>query len=405
MGRVVYFDCPSGASGDMILGALVDAGVDVEALRGELVKLDVPGWTLGAREVRRGAFRATKIDVGVDRDAPRPQRHLGDIVGILGASGLAPPVVAMATRIFTRLAEAEARVHGSTVDEVHFHEVGAIDAIVDVTGAVLGLHLLGAEAVHVSPLPLGGGFVDGAHGRIPLPGPGTVELLRGFPVVDTGVRAELVTPTGAAILTTLAAGAGRMPAMTIEQIGYGAGTMDLPGTPNVLRCLVGEVTEAAATETIVQVETTIDDMSPQLYEPLMDRLFEAGALDVFLTAVIMKRSRPGTLLTALCPPDRVGDLCRVLFEESSTIGVRWTPMSRARLQREMVTLATPYGALPAKVSRLGGRIVTVTPEFAEVARIAREKSLPVREVLDQARADARRVVGEQGPGDHRGRSP
>ena len=405
MGRVVYFDCPSGASGDMILGALVDAGVDVEALRGELVKLDVPGWTLGARVVRRGVFRATKIDVGVDRDAPRPQRRLGDIVGILGASGLAPSVVAMATRIFTRLAEAEARVHGSTVDEVHFHEVGAIDAIVDVAGAVLGLHLLGAEAVHVSPLPLGGGFVDGAHGRIPLPGPGTVELLRGFPVVDTGVRAELVTPTGAAILTTLAAGAGRMPAMTIEQIGYGAGTMDLPGTPNVLRCLVGEVTEAAATETIVQVETTIDDMSPQLYEPLMDRLFEAGALDVFLTAVIMKRSRPGTLLTALCPPDRVGDLCRVLFEESSTIGVRWTPMSRARLQREMVTLATPYGALPAKVSRLGGRIVTVTPEFAEVARIAREKSLPVREVLDQARADARRVVGEQGPGDHRGRSP
>jgi hypothetical protein len=296
-------------------------------------------------------------------------------------------------------------VHGSTVDEVHFHEVGAIDAIVDVTGAVLGLHLLGAEAVHVSPLPLGGGVVDGAHGRIPLPGPGTVELLRGFPVVDTGVRAELVTPTGAAILTTLAAGAGRMPAMTIEHIGYGAGTMDLPGTPNVLRCLVGEVTDAAATETIVQVETTIDDMSPQLYEPLMDRLFEAGALDVFLTAVIMKRSRPGTLLTALCPPDRVGDLCRVLFEESSTIGVRWTPMSRARLQREMVTLATPYGALPAKVSRLGGRIVTVTPEFAEVARIAREKSLPVREVLDQARADARRVVGEQGGGDHRGRPP
>jgi hypothetical protein len=405
MGRVIYFDCPSGASGDMILGALVDAGVDIEALRGELGKLHVPGWTLGAREVRRGAFRATKIDVGVDRDAPRAQRHLGDIVGILAASGLAPPVVAMATRIFTRLAEAEARVHGSTVDEVHFHEVGAIDAIVDVTGAVLGLHLLGAEAVHVSPLPLGGGFVDGAHGRIPLPGPGTVELLRGFPVVDTGVRAELVTPTGAAILTTLAAGAGQMPAMTIEQIGYGAGTMDLPGTPNVLRCLVGEVTDAAATETIVQVETTIDDMSPQLYEPLMDRLFEAGALDVFLTAVIMKRSRPGTLLTALCPPDRVGDLCRVLFEESSTIGVRWTPMSRARLQREMVTLATPYGALPAKVSRLGGRIVTVTPEFAEVARIAREKSLPVREVLDQARADARRVVGEQGGGDHRGRPP
>jgi uncharacterized protein (TIGR00299 family) protein len=257
---------------------------------------------------------------------------------------------------------------------------------------VIGLHLLGAEAVHVSALPLGGGFVDTAHGRMPIPGPGTAELLRGFPVVDTGVRAELVTPTGAAILTTLAAGAGRMPAMTVELVGYGAGTADFAGTPNVLRCFVGDGAEAGGTETIVQVETTIDDMSPQLYEPLMDRLFEAGALDVFLTPVIMKRSRPGTVLTALCPPARVGDLSRVLFEESSTIGVRWTEMSRARLEREMVTITTAYGAVSAKVSRLGGRIVTVTPEFAEVARIAREKSLPVREVLDQARADARRQI-------------
>ena len=393
MGRVVYFDCPSGASGDMVLGSLVDAGVPLEALRAELGKLGVAGWTLTAREVRRGAFRATKIDVEVDRAVPRESRHLADIVAILAGSGLPAAVVATATRIFTRLAEAEARVHGSTVEAVHFHEVGAIDAIVDVTGAVLGLHLLGAAAVHVSVLPVGGGFVDTAHGRMPVPGPGTVELLRGFPVVDTGVRAELVTPTGAAILTTLATGAGRMPAMTVERVGYGAGTADLPDSPNVLRCFVGETAEAAGTETIAQVETTIDDMSPQLYEPLMDRLFEAGALDVFLTPVIMKRSRPGTVLTALCPPDRVGDLSRVLFEESSTIGVRWSEMSRARLDREMVTITTAYGTLPAKVSRLGGRIVTVTPEFADVARIAREKGLPVREVLDQARADARALLG------------
>jgi pyridinium-3,5-bisthiocarboxylic acid mononucleotide nickel chelatase len=395
MGRVVYFDCPSGASGDMILGALVDAGVSVEALRGELGRLGVPGWTLGVREVRRGAFRATKVDVQVDRDVPRAHRRLADITGILGGSGLAPHLVATATRIFARLAQAEARVHGTTVDEVHFHEVGAIDAIVDVTGAVIGLHLLGAEAVHLSALPLGGGFVDTAHGRMPIPGPGTAELLRGFPVVDTGVRAELVTPTGAAILTTLAVGAGRMPAMTVELVGYGAGTADLPGTPNVLRCFVGKGAEENGTETIVQVETTIDDMSPQLYEPLMDRLFEAGALDVFLTPVVMKRSRPGTVLTALCPPDRVGDLSRVLFEDSTTIGVRWTAMSRTRLEREMVTITTAYGAVPAKVSRLGGRIVTVTPEFAEVARIAREKALPVREVLDQARADARRAMASE----------
>jgi pyridinium-3,5-bisthiocarboxylic acid mononucleotide nickel chelatase len=394
MARVVYFDCPSGASGDMVLGALVDAGVAIETLRVELEKLRLAGWTLSAREVRRGAFRATKVDVEIDRGAPQPHRNLGEIVAILSASGLGPAVVERATRIFTRLAEAEARVHGSTVSEVHFHDVGAVDAIVDVTGAVIALELLGARGVHVSALPLGGGFVEGPHGRMPIPGPGTFELLRGFPVVDTGVRAELVTPTGAAILTTLADGAGRMPPMTVDRVGYGAGTKDFPGTANLLRAVVGETTAAATVETIAQVETTIDDMSPQLYEPLMERLFEAGALDVFLVPVIMKRSRPGTVLTALCPPARVEELSRVLFAESSTIGVRWTEMSRARLEREMVMLATAYGALPFKVSRLEGRVLTVTPEFADVVRIAREKSLPVREVLDQARADARRQLSD-----------
>ena len=389
--RVAYFDCPSGASGDMILGALVDAGVEVAALRAELEKLRVGGWTLAARPVRRGAFRATKVDVEVDRGVDHPHRRLRDITDILQASRLAPTIVTTATRVFTRLAEAEARVHGGEVDEVHFHEVGAVDAIVDVTGAAIGLHLLGAGAVHVSALPIGGGFVEGAHGRIPIPGPGTAELLRGFPVVDTGVRAELVTPTGAAILTTLASGAGRMPAMTVERVGYGAGGRELTETPNVLRCFVGETTETHGDETVAQVETTIDDMSPQLYEPLVDRLFAAGALDVFLTPVIMKRSRPGTVLTALCPPERVGGLSRVLFEESPTIGVRWSEVRRTRLAREIVTLPTAYGALAFKVSRLADRVVTVTPEFAEVARIAREKSLPVREVLDQARADGRRA--------------
>jgi pyridinium-3,5-bisthiocarboxylic acid mononucleotide nickel chelatase len=392
MARAVYFDCPSGAAGDMILGALVDAGVSLEALQAELDKLRLPGWRLAAREVKRGAFRATKVDVQVER-AEHAHRHLGEILRILDASGLAPAVVEQAARVFRRLAEAEARVHGTSIDDVHFHEVGAVDAIVDVTGAVVALRLLGVEAVHVSALPIGGGFVESAHGRMPIPGPGTAELLRNFPIVDTGVQGELVTPTGAAILTTLAAGAGRMPAMTVERVGYGAGTRDLPGMPNVLRVFVGEIAGAAGPETVAQVETTIDDMTPQLYEPLMERLFEAGALDVFLTPVIMKRSRPGTVLSALCPPERVADLSRVLFEESSTIGLRWTEVSRTRLEREMVTIPTAYGALPFKVSRLAGRVVTVTPEFADVVRVAREKSLPVREVLDQARADARRHFG------------
>src|ERR671922_697267 len=284
MTRIAYFDCPSGAAGDMIMGALVDAGAPFEALREGLHGLDLGSWELVRHEVRRGAFRATKVDVEIDAAAHREHRTRGDIVAILGRSRRPPAVADRARRIFERLADAEARVHGTTPERVHFHDVGAVDAIVDVTGGALGLHLLGVSSVYVSPLPLGGGFVDGAHGRMPIPGPGTAELLRGFPVVDTGVRFELVTPTGAAILTTLARPALRPPAMTLAAVGYGAGTRDLPDTPNVLRCFVGEAVESGgATETILQLETTIDDMSPQLYEPLVDRLFEAGALDGFFT--------------------------------------------------------------------------------------------------------------------------
>jgi uncharacterized protein (TIGR00299 family) protein len=393
--KVAYFDCPSGAAGDMIMASLVDAGVPISALRAELGKLPLEGWTLTAREVRKGAFRATKVDVEIDQHAHRHHRSLGDILDILERSALEVSVKARAARIFTRLAEAEARVHGTDRESVHFHDVGAVDAIVDVTGGIIALDLAGVEAVHISALPIGGGLVGGPHGRIPVPGPGTAELLRGFPVVDTGVKAELVTPTGAAILTTLAASAGRMPSLTVEAVGYGAGTLDLPDTPNILRCFLGATTTAAAgDETVLQVETTIDDMSPQLYEPLIDRLFGAGALDVFLQPVIMKRGRPGIVVTALCAPDRVSDLSRALFEESTTIGVRWSEWRRARLDREMIVLTTAYGAIPFKVSRLGGRIMTVTPEFADVARIAREKSLPAREVLEQARADGRRLLGQ-----------
>ncbi len=406
--RLAYFDCPSGAAGDMVMGALVDAGVPFEALRNELAKLRLPGFTLERREVMKGVFRATKVDVHMhDHDHTHgdpghghgephgrhehPDRHLGSILGLIGASGLDAAVKANAARIFTRLAEAEARVHGTTVDQVHFHDVGAVDAIVDVTGACIGLHLLGIEAVHCSALPVGGGFVTGAHGKIPIPGPGTAELLKGFPVVDTGVKRELVTPTGAAILTTLAASAGTMPAMTVEAVGYGAGDMDLEA-PNVLRVFVGRAADSGGRETIMQVETTVDDMQPQLWEAVMERLFDSGALDVYLTPVLMKKSRPGTVLTALCIPDKVTELSRVLFEESPTIGVRWTAYHRERLAREMVTLTTAYGAIAFKVSRLDGRVVTATPEFEEVRRIARAKGLPVREVLDLARAEGRRLL-------------
>ena len=412
--KLAYFDCPSGASGDMILGALVDAGVPFEALERELAGLGVDGYRLERSEVMKAGFRATKVDVhlaGYDRDPgymgrvsdpgaharhhPPGHRGLGEILAILEGSRLAPRVRDMASRVFRRLADAEARVHGTTPERVQFHDVGAIDAIVDVTGSCIGLHLLGIDAVHFGALPVGGGFIDGPHGRIPVPGPATAELLKGFPTLDTGIRRELVTPTGAAILTTLAAGAGAMPAMRVTAVGYGAGTMELE-TPNVLRLFVGEAAVAAPrgtpTETIIQVETTIDDMSPQLYEPLLERLLEGGALDAWLTPVIMKRSRPGVVLTALCDPDRVADLSRLLFEESPTIGVRWTAYQRARLAREMVRLDTAHGPVTFKVSRLDGRVITVTPEFEEIRRIARDRGLAVREVLEQARTEGRRLL-------------
>jgi len=417
--KLAYFDCPSGAAGDMILGALVDAGVPFATLERELGGLDLAGYRMECSEVMKAGFRATKVHVHLDgyeegpgyfRRLPAPEGHahldanradahaaaghrgLAEILDILERSRLVPEVRDMASRIFRRLAEAEARVHGTTPERVQFHDVGAIDAIVDVTGSCLGLHLLGVDAVHFGTLPVGGGFVQGPHGRIPVPAPAVAELLRGFPTLDNGIRRELVTPTGAAILTTLAAGSGAMPAMRVTAVGYGAGTLELE-TPNVLRLFVGEGAGAAPTETVMQMETTIDDMSPQLYEPLLERLLEGGALDAWLTPVIMKRSRPGVVLTALCEPSRVADLSRLLFEESPTIGVRWTAYQRARLAREMVHLDTAHGPVTFKVSRLDGRVVTVTPEFEEVRRIARERGLAVREVLEQARAEGRRLLG------------
>lgn len=408
--KLAYFDCPSGAAGDMILGALVDAGVPFEKLESELAGLALAGYRLERSEVMKAGFRATKVHVHLDgyeegpgyfRRLPEPEgqhehspaghRGLGEILGILERSRLTPVVRDMASRVFRRLAEAEARVHGTTPERVQFHDVGAIDAIVDVTGSCIGLHLLGVDAVHFGTLPVGGGFVQGPHGRIPVPAPAVAELLKGFPTLDNGIRRELVTPTGAAILTTLAVGSGAMPPMRVTAVGYGAGTLDLE-TPNVLRVFLGEATAAAPTETIVQVETTVDDMSPQLYEPLLERLLESGALDAWLTPVIMKRSRPGVVLTALSEPGRVADLSRLLFEESSTIGVRWTAYQRARLDREMVRLETAHGPVTFKVSRLDGRVITVTPEFEEIRRIARDRGLAVREVLEQARTEGRRLL-------------
>jgi uncharacterized protein (TIGR00299 family) protein len=390
--RIAYFDCAAGASGDMILGALVDAGYPLDALRASLATLGLDGWRVDARAVERGGLRGTHLLVETATD--RRFSSLGAMLAPVGASALPARVKAGAEAIIRRLAEAESRVHRVPAEAVHFHEVGALDTLVDVVGAVAGLAALGIDRIHVSALPLGSGSVETAHGRLPVPAPATAELLRGFPVYDNGVRAELLTPTGAAILTTLAT-PGSAPAMTLEAIGWGAGSREL-AVPNLLRVLIGPAATPAGliggageTELLVTVETTIDDMSPQLYEPLMERLLDAGALDVYLTPVVMKKSRPGVVITALAAPEQAGDLADVLFRETPTIGVRWSEGRRRRLPRELVRRDTPLGPVTFKVSRLDGRVVTVTPEFEEVRRIARERAMPVRDVLQQAQAAGR----------------
>jgi uncharacterized protein (TIGR00299 family) protein len=399
--RVAYFDCQAGASGDMVLGALVDAGWPLAELEAALRALGVPGWRVSAAPVERGGLRGTHLRV--ETDPARRFPHLSAMLETLERGHLAPPVRDQAGAVLRRLAEAEGRVHGVPVEAVHFHEVGALDTLVDVVGAVAGLAALGIERLAVSPLPLGGGTVETAHGRLPVPAPATVELCRGFPVFDNGVRSEVLTPTGAALLTTLAR-PGPIPAMTLEATGWGAGTRELP-VPNLLRILIGQASPAPgpvgaagpARETLASLETTIDDLQPQLYEPLIDRLLQAGALDVHLAPVIMKRSRPGTVVSVLAPPDRVEVLGRVLFEETTTIGVRWHEVRRRRLPRETVQVTTPYGEVAVKVSRLDGRPVTVTPEFEEVRRLAGARGLPVRVVLDAARAAARSLqAGDRG---------
>jgi uncharacterized protein (TIGR00299 family) protein len=396
--RIAYFDCASGASGDMVLGALVDAGLELAALESVLAALKVDGWRLEAKPVERGGLRGTHL--AVRTDASHRFHALTDMLRPIEGSTLSDAVKAGAEAVLRRLAEAEARVHRVPMEAVHFHEVGELDTLVDVVGAVAGLDVLGVERVYVSALPLGGGTVDTAHGRLPVPAPATAELLRGFPVYDNGVAGELVTPTGAAILTTLGT-PERLPAMTLERVGWGAGTKELP-IPNLLRVLVGQRASPSAedpdVETLVAVETTIDDMSPQLYEAVVERLLAAGALDVYLTPVVMKRSRPGTVLTALAAPELAERLAETLFRETTTIGVRWSEVKRRRLPREMVRLPTAAGVVTFKISRLHGRVVTVTPEFEEVRRIAEAQGRPVREVLEAVRLEGTRAIRAQETG-------
>jgi uncharacterized protein (TIGR00299 family) protein len=417
LAKTLYFDCFSGASGDMILGALLDLGLPLDALRGALGSLAIDYGGVSSERVLRAGVSATKFRVHADEksdarehahahdhahdhehahehrhphahdDPPaRESRHhhdhhsLKEIAGYIGRSALSAEGKDRAVHLFERLAEAEAAIHDLPLERVHLHEVGAIDSIIDIVGAVYGLEWVGAEAVMSSSLNVGSGTVQCAHGTFPVPAPATARLLRGAPIYAGPIAAEMVTPTGALLVTAYATSFGPLPEMRVAGIGYGAGSRDFKGNPNVLRVFVGDAASDAAAERIVTIECEIDDMNPQLFGPLMDRLSEAGALDVFYAAVQMKKNRPGTLVTIIAQPGRREAISAVLFAHTTTIGVRYQEMLRDRLDREIRPIQTPLGLVRFKVATRDGRVLNAAPEFDDCARLASEHGVPIKEV-------------------------
>ena len=396
----MYFDCFSGASGDMVVGALLDLGLPLDGLRAALGSLTVDVGEIAADQVTRAGIAATKFRAAAAEDeqpgerrdshahhhghghhqARYPHHSLKEIQGFIGRSALSPSGKQRAIGMFQRLAEAEAQVHAVPVERVHLHEVGALDSIVDIVGAVYGMEWLGADEILASPLNVGSGTVECAHGTFPVPAPATALLLRGVPIQAGPVAMEMVTPTGALLVTEYASAFGPLPPMRVDAIGYGAGTRDVTTFPNVLRILQGEAVSAGTREPIVLLECEIDDMNPQLFGPLMDRLFEAGALDVFYSAVQMKKNRPGVLVTVLAPPDKRELMASVLFAESTTIGVRFQDVLRERLEREIQRVDTPVGTIRFKIARRDGRILNAAPEFEDCAAAAAARKMSVKDV-------------------------
>jgi uncharacterized protein (TIGR00299 family) protein len=403
--RVLYFDCFSGISGDMVLGALVDAGLPFEDLKRALGSLAVSGYHVHAERVLRAGVSATQFVVHEhegghaahshaahshdshathshhSHGADHPHRSLPEIFTLIDRSALSATGRDRAKTLFQRLAEVEASIHRMPVDQVHLHEVGAVDSIIDIVGAVFALEWFGADRIVASPLNVGGGMVDSAHGRFPVPAPATVALLGSAPIYSGDVQKELVTPTGALIVSSYATSFGPIPQMVVERVGYGAGSRDLPSTPNVLRVLVGRAAERpAAAERVTVIECEIDDMNPQIFGVAMDRLYAGGALEVFYVPVQMKKNRPGTLLTVVAPPERRAALADIIFRETTTIGLRHYDVDRECLDREIISVETSLGPIRFKLARRGGQVVNAVPEFEDCARLAREHNLPVKEV-------------------------
>jgi uncharacterized protein (TIGR00299 family) protein len=392
--RTAYFDCFSGISGDMTIGALIDAGLSFDELRLQLATLNVSGYELTIEKVTKHGIAGTKFHVHV-HDPGTQYRRFRDIEAILRGSGLPLRIQDRTLEVFTRLAEAEATVHQTTLDQVHFHEVGAIDSIVDITGAVIGLDLLDVQRVLASAVNVGAGFFRAAHGVLPVPGPATAELLKGAPTYARGNDGELTTPTGAALLAALAESFGPLPYLRVEQIGYGAGTKDLSHAPNLLRVFVGEDDTRGDADMITVLEANLDDMNPEWFEYAQEQLFAHGALDVFYTPIFMKKNRPATKLTVLCETGTVDPIVDTLFQHTSTFGVRTYEVRRRKLHRHSQTVETPFGPIAVKVGRWGGQVVQISPEYESCRQAARHCGASLKEVYRAAETQARAGLAEQ----------
>jgi len=392
----------------MIVAALIDAGAPFEALRKAIESLPVNGFEISAQKIRKQGFAATKFDVkttgqghshhgqdqhhhGHEHGHHQPHRHLKDIERIIRQSDLSESAKEKALLIFRRLAEAEAKAHGTDINQVHFHEVGAVDAIVDITAAVVGLELLGVERILCSPVAVGSGTVRCEHGTIPVPAPGTAALLEGVPIAECDEPGELLTPTGAAILTSLAERFGPMPSMRLVGCGYGAGTREGKTRPNLLRVFVGESLPASQADEVTVLEANLDDATGETIGHAIDRLLRAGALEAFCTPVIMKKGRPGVLLTVLCEPQKAFDLQRVLFAETPTFGIRRYNALRCKLQRHWQEVQTEYGTVRIKVGSLDGQVVSASPEYEDCRLLAEQKGAPLRHIMAAAMAEWRRL--------------
>ncbi|MFH1731852.1 MAG: nickel pincer cofactor biosynthesis protein LarC [Planctomycetota bacterium] len=381
---IAYFDTFSGASGDMIVGALLDAGLSIDDLRAELAKLALRGYRIGCGAVKKCGLSATKFEVSIERDAGHPHRTLANVTALLDESVLSDAVRENARRVFRRLAEAEAAVHGVPVEDIHFHEVGAVDSIVDIVGAAIGIERLGITQIVSGPLRFGSGTIKCAHGTLPVPAPATARLAEGFPVEYTGIEGELTTPTGAAILTALAGSFGPPPPMTLEKTGVGAGSADRGERPNVLRVLIGKEDDTAA-DVVVILEANIDDASGEIIGYASEALLAAGALDVFAVPIQMKKSRPGVLLSVIAKPADRTRLEEIIFRETTTLGIRRREEVRTKLARRFVEAEVFGEKVTVKLGLLGGAVINISPEYESCARVARKKNIPLREVYDVAR--------------------